>query len=137
MKKIRVIGGVMLSILALSASGSATAPPPVNPVIITAIEEDLNQAGQNGSEPDHPIVFVSLATPPNNLPVPCASNTLKIALDPLIPIDQLKAMTALLTSAFLAGKTVKFGMNGACTIALGINPNNVALVDSVIISSGT
>jgi hypothetical protein len=135
MKKIRIIGGVMLSILALSASSSATNP--VNPVLITAIEEDFNPAGQNGTEPDFPITFVTLATAPNNLPVPCASQIHQIALDPNLPIDQIKAMAALLTSAFLAGKTVKFGINGACTSAVNVSPGNVALVDNVIISSGT
>jgi len=131
MTKLHVIAGVMLSVLALS--GSAAAGNSTNPTTINYMEEDFNLAGQSGSQTNVPYVFVQFAVKPNNVP-DCASSNF-FMLDPNLPVEQFKAMTALLTSAYLAGKTVRVFTLSTCTVD-GNPGNSDAIVDNITITSG-
>jgi hypothetical protein len=134
MTKLRVIaGGVMLSVLALSGSAAAAAGNSTNQTTITYMEEDFNPAGASGSQTNVPYVFLQFAVKPNAFPA-CATTNF-FMLDPNLPTEQFKAMVALLTSAYLAGKTVRVFTINTCSVTG--NPGNMAIVDNITITSGT
>jgi hypothetical protein len=150
MSKLRVTAaGILLGTLALTFTDTGTAATPgnctsgapaqcfsSNPSTITYLEEDGNASGALGQQSDSPYVFVQFATKPNATPA-CAKDPVNTVfmLDPNMSPNQSKAMTALLTSAFLAGKTVRVTVAPTCT-TLG-DPGNDAIILNVVVTSGT
>src|SRR5665213_2555074 len=107
MTKLPAIACVLLSSFVLTASVVATGS--TNQTAITYMEEDRNPDGESGAQPNNPRLFLRFALTPNGTPSCATSSTLM--LDPRMATEQWKAMTTLLTAAYLAGKTVRVDTN--------------------------
>jgi hypothetical protein len=139
MTKLPVIACVLLGSFVLTASVVATGS--TNQTTITYMEEDRNLDGEAGAQPNNPRLLLRFAVTPNGMPACATSSTLM--LDPRMGTDEWKAMTTLLTAAYLAGKTVRVDTNQTpidgpqstpCTIAG--SPGDEALIENIIVTSG-
>jgi hypothetical protein len=95
-------------LLAVLTTATAMAIGPwSNAVMISGIELDPNPAaGAYGS-----LTYLSFTSTPTGIPSTCNTSGYFLLVG---PPDHLKAMTAMATSAMLAGRTVKLYWNG-CT----------------------
>lgn len=94
-----------------------------NPVMLTGIEIDAT-----GGVDEKPKTFIQFGTTmPNGRPR-CATATWMV-LDPNLSIDNLKALTSIATSAYLAGKTVRVNLLSTCSGSSGI-------INDIVMTSG-
>ena len=118
MKKILVSIGISLTIGAVAATALASSRLKINAIEVSA----------GGSTP---AVAIQFTTTPDLRPA-CANgfNSGTVSLDPNLSPDTTKAVTALATSAFLAGKSVVVFYSPNC------NPGtNQPLINDIVVTN--